>query len=97
MRSIFGLPEKVIHCKNCLMTNQKPFSINESKNHPKLKKLGMPIYKNGLCAACVYSTKKNKQIDWEKREKLLIKMLEKYRKNNGEYDCVVSGSGGKDS
>ena len=64
-------------CKNCLMTNQKPFSVNETKNYPKLKKLGMPIYKNGLCAACVYSLKKNKQIDWEKREKLLIKMLEK--------------------
>ena len=24
-------------------------------------------------------------------------MLEKYRKNNGDYDCIVSGSGGKDS
>ena len=34
-KSIFGLPEKVIHCKKCLMTNQKPFSMNESKNKDK--------------------------------------------------------------
>ena len=97
MTSLFGLPEKVIHCKNCLMTNQKPFSVNESKNTPKQKKLGMTIHKNGLWSACDYSLKKDKEIDWDNREKLLINMLEKYRKNNGEYDCIVSGSGGKDS
>ena len=60
MRSLFGLPEKVIHCKYCLLTNQKPFSVNESKNNPKIKKLGMPIRKNGLCEACVYSSKKKR-------------------------------------
>ena len=97
MKSLFGLPEKVIHCKNCLMTNQKPFSVNESKNSASKKKTGMTIYENGLCAACDYSSKKDKKIDWSKREKLLVQMLEKHRKNNGEYDCVVSGSGGKDS
>ena len=97
MHSLFGLPEKVIHCKNCLMTNQKPFSVNESKNNPKQKKLGMAIYDNGLCAACNYSLKKDKEINWKKREKLLIKMLDKYRRNDGSYDCIVSGSGGKDS
>ena len=31
-KSIFGLPQKVEHCKKCLMTNQKPFSVNETKN-----------------------------------------------------------------
>ena len=97
MTSLFGLPEKVIHCKNCLMTNQKPFSVNESKNTPNKKKLGMEIHENGLCSACDYSFKKDKEIDWDKREKLLVQMLEKYRKNNGDYDCIVSGSGGKDS
>ena len=97
MHSLFGLPERVIHCKNCLMTNQKPFSVNESKNNPKQKKLGMAIYDNGLCAACTYSLKKDKEINWKKREKLLIKMLDKYRRNDGSYDCIVSGSGGKDS
>ena len=32
----------------------------------------------------------------EKRKKL-IKLLDKYRKNDGSYDCLVPGSGGKDS
>ena len=39
VKSLFGLPEKVLHCKNCLLTNQKPFSINESKNKKSLKDL----------------------------------------------------------
>ena len=38
-----------------------------------------------------------KTINWKKREKELLKLLEKYRKNNGEFDCIVPGSGGKDS
>ena len=38
-----------------------------------------------------------KKIDWHKREKLLLKTLDKFRKKNGDYDVVVPGSGGKDS
>ena len=41
--------------------------------------------------------KKKKIIDWEKREEELLKLLDKYRKNDGSYDCLVPGSGGKDS
>ena len=40
---------------------------------------------------------KIKKIDWDSREQELILLLEKHRKNNGEYDCLVPGSGGKDS
>ena len=36
-------------------------------------------------------------IDWETRENELIKLLDKHRSNSGEYDCIVPGSGGKDS
>ena len=38
-----------------------------------------------------------KKINWKKREKELLKLLDKHRKNNGDYDCLVPGSGGKDS
>ena len=31
----------------------------------------------------------------EKKEKELIKICNKYRKSNGEYDVIVPGSGGK--
>ena len=40
-KSLFGLPSKVQHCKKCLLTNQKPFSVNETKNSKDSKKSGL--------------------------------------------------------
>ena len=60
------------------------------------KKDTMNISKEGICDARL-CRKKVKEINWEQRDKDLIKLLEKYRKNDGSYDCIVSGSGGKDS
>ena len=95
--SLFGLPLKVEHCKKCLLTNQKPFSVNETKNFKGSKKSGLQ-FENGICAACQYSESKNNgEIDWKRRESLLKNLLDKYRKTDGGYDCIVSGSGGKDS
>ena len=96
MNSFFGLPEKVKYCKNCLLSNQKPISINENNNSKKTKKIKMSFEKNGICSACEISEKK-KKIDWKLREKKLLRILDKYRKNNNEYDCIIPGSGGKDS
>ena len=92
----FGLPYKVIHCKNCLMTNQKPFSMNETKNFIGSKKNGLQFDDNNICAACNYS-KTKAEINWQEREKKLSEMLSKFRRNDGRYDCIISGSGGKDS
>ena len=58
--SRYGLPEKVEHCSNCLMTNQKPFSINESKSTKKSLKKGLLFNKDKICLACEYNDKKNK-------------------------------------
>ena len=41
------------------------------------------------------TTEKN-EINWKEREIELIDLLKKYKKKSG-YDCVVPGSGGKDS
>jgi len=57
----------------------------------------MAIDGDGVCEACRYSEKKDEGIDWDVREQKLIKMLDDYRLDNGQYDCIVSGSGGKDS
>ena len=92
----FGLPKKVKICKICVMTNQKPHSSNETKNKPNSKKIGMEFSSNGICSACNYNFIKQK-IDWRSREIVLKKLLNKFRKNDGSYDCVVPGSGGKDS
>jgi hypothetical protein len=96
MNSLFGLPEKVEYCKKCLLSNQKPISINENNNSKNTKKIKMNFEESGTCSACEISDKK-KRIDWKLREKKLLKVLDRYRKNNNEYDCIVPGSGGKDS
>ena len=49
-----------------------------------------------MCDACRFAEIKE-QIDWEAREKELLQLCDKYRRDDGRYDCIVPGSGGKDS
>ena len=87
----------VTTCKLCLMTNQKPFSINETKNKiSNQKKSTLHFSDDGICAACK-SIEAKKNIDWDFREKELWKICDLNRSKDGKYDCIVSGSGGKDS
>lgn len=92
----YGLPSKVIFCKNCVMSNQRPISAVEFKHTENSKKITLNINKNGICDACEYA-KKKEGINWEQREKELLRLLDKYRRTDGSYDCIVPGSGGKDS
>ena len=97
MSTLFNLPKKVVFCKKCVMSNQRPASIPEFKHKPNREGAKyLKIDKDGICDACKHAEQKNK-INWEKREKELITLLDKYRKNDGSYDCLVPGSGGKDS
>ncbi len=50
--------------------------------------------KRGWCNACQWSEEK-KRLNWDKRRKELKSILKKY-KSNGDYDCIVPVSGGKD-
>jgi len=92
----YGLPEKVVFCKQCVMSNQKPNSYPEFKHAPDRKAPTLAINKEGVCDACWFA-KKKEEIDWETREQELLKLLDKHRRNDGHYDCLVPGSGGKDS
>ena len=93
--SMYGLPEDVVFCSKCVMSNQRPQSVVEFKNTSN-QKFGLNIDPNSnVCDACNYNETKQK-IDWNKREDELLELLKKYRKSSG-YDCVVPGSGGKDS
>jgi len=93
--SLYGLPEKVVFCKNCVISNQRPSSVIEFRNIGDSKK-GIEIKENQICSACTYNEIK-KKIDWKKREEQFLNLLEKFRKKNDEYDCIVPSSGGKDS
>ncbi|MBF0232788.1 MAG: N-acetyl sugar amidotransferase [Desulfamplus sp.] len=92
----YGLPEEIIFCKRCVMSNQRPVSAVEFKHTSKSKKVTLNIDEEGICDACRHAEEKEK-IDWKKREEELFKLLEKYRRTDGNYDCIVPGSGGKDS
>ena len=39
---------------------------------------------------------KKKNINWSKRKKSLLNLLKKHKKNDGNFDCLVPCSGGKD-
>ena len=92
----YGLPNEVVFCKKCVMSNQRPASAIEFKHTRDSKKTSMNIDEVGVCDACRTAEKKE-AIDWEKRENELLKLLDKYRRTDGHYDCLVPGSGGKDS
>lgn len=92
----YGLPEEVKFCKRCVMSNQRPASTAEHKHTPNSKKTTMNIDSEGVCDACRHAEEKE-NIDWEKREEELLALLDKHRRTDGGYDCLVPGSGGKDS
>ena len=92
----YGLPEKVVFCKRCVMSNQRPASAVEFKHTAQSKKVTLRINEEGVCDACLHADEKAR-IDWKRREDELLKLLDKYRRKDGQYDCMVPGSGGKDS
>lgn len=96
LKTKYGLPSEVIFCTNCVMSNQRPASSVEFKHTATSRKITLNIGSDGICDACRYAREKEK-VNWNDREKELIKLLRKYRKKNGDYDCIISGSGGKDS
>ena len=92
----YGLPNKIIYCNKCVQSNQMPRSTTEFENTIENNKKTLNFNENNICDACLFAEKK-KNINWEEREKELIQLCDKYRKDDGSYDCVAPGSGGKDS
>ncbi len=68
-------------CKKCFMPDTRPGSIFNDK---------------GICQACL-NYEKRETVDWKERKKELRKLCDKYRKDDGSYDCIIPVSGGKDS
>ena len=98
LEAYYGLPKHVQFCKECGMSNQKPNSCYEFEHTINSIKKTMVIQDDGVCDAChAFHNKANGHIDWALREKELRELCDQYRKNDGSYDCLVPGSGGKDS
>ena len=96
LQRFYGLPQEVRFCVKCAFSNQKPNSEREYKHTLETVKPTLNFNDDGICSACSVAEEKT-LVDWEAREKELKKVCDFYRKNDGSYDCLVPGSGGKDS
>jgi N-acetyl sugar amidotransferase len=93
----FGLPREVKFCKRCIISNQRPNSAVEFQHTRETKKATIGFSEDGVCDACSLSEKKHRTIDWAERDKQLRDLCDRFRRKDGAYDCLVPGSGGKDS
>ena len=82
VKQIYNLPDETVFCKKCVVSNQRPrITYNE----------------NGVCSACLWTEFKRTMINWDKKEKELEELCNKFRSKDGSWDVVVPSSGGKDS
>lgn len=69
------------YCKWCIMPETRPDQY---------------INNNGFCNACTSYDKTNK-VNWKKRNEEIIRIIQNLNLNKKRWNCVVPGSGGKDS
>ncbi|MBI4432073.1 MAG: N-acetyl sugar amidotransferase [Candidatus Omnitrophica bacterium] len=81
-KQLDSLPKEVRFCRNCVVSNQRPRTR---------------FTEDGICSACLWAYEKDHAVNWKKRESELEQLLEKHRSKDGSFDCIVPGSGGKDS
>ena len=96
MDTKYGLPLQVKFCSKCCISNQRPNSTVEYNHTEQSKKKTIHFDEEGVCDACRVAEKK-KETDWQAREEELKKLCEAHRSRDGRHDCIVPGSGGKDS
>jgi N-acetyl sugar amidotransferase len=71
---------KLRWCSNCLAMSTRPRLTFDAR---------------GWCNACVW-TENKKTLDWPARQRQLESLLNKHRRSDGRFDCLVPVSGGKD-
>jgi len=92
----YGLPLEVKYCTKCTMSNQRPSSEREFSSKKDAKKRIIEFDQEGVCSACRHNENKD-LINWDDREEQLSELCDRHRRNDGTFDCIVPGSGGKDS
>jgi N-acetyl sugar amidotransferase len=95
-KPFYGLPLEVKFCRSCVISNQRPSSTAEFKNNGQAPKQAIHFDNQGICDACRVKEQKA-AIDWAAREQELRDLCDRHRRHDGRYDCLVPGSGGKDS
>jgi N-acetyl sugar amidotransferase len=95
--AFYGLPGEVRFCTSCVISNQRPNSTVEFEHTANSRKATIRFDDHGVCDACRLAETKRTEIDWNERDRQLQILCDRYRKNGAGYDCLVPGSGGKDS
>lgn len=93
----YGLPADVHFCRKCVISNQRPNSSIEFQHTTESRKATIHFDKEGICDACRLAEQKKNSIDWAERDRALRDLCDRYRGDGSHYDCIVPGSGGKDS
>jgi len=93
----YGLPTEIKFCKSCVISNQRPNSAVEYTHTQDSKKKTIHFDEHGICDACRIAEQKKTKIDWLHRESELQDLCDRHRSLDGSYDCILPGSGGKDS
>lgn len=96
-KTLFGLPEEVVFCKKCVISNQRPNSAVEYQHNKESLKSTIAFGQDGICDACKFAEKKSTEINWQEREEQLFELAKKHAGSPNKYNCIVPGSGGKDS
>jgi N-acetyl sugar amidotransferase len=77
IKKLYNLPEKVVFCVRCTMSNQRPrISFDE----------------RGVCSACNYAVFKH-TLDWAKREEELAVLCDRFRQKSGYDVLVPCSGG----
>ena len=96
-RALYGLPTDVRFCRSCVISNQRPNSAVEYEHTIATAKATINFDDEGVCDACRVAERKRTGIDWDARRAELQELCDRFRRDDGRYDCLVPGSGGKDS
>ena len=76
-------PPAMGYCSNCV--------------YPASSAVPLAFDENGVCSGCKVADQRD-SVDWDRREKLFLRLIEDYRSKDGSnYDCIIPVSGGKDS
>ena len=68
LEAYYGLPNQVVFCKRCVMSNQRPSSYPEFRHTKDRKTPTLHIDDEGICDACRYAEKKE-HIDWKTQKR----------------------------
>jgi N-acetyl sugar amidotransferase len=96
LKTKYNLPREIRFCQRCVISNQRPNSVVEYNHTVESGKKTIHFDANDVCDACRVKDEK-KATDWAQRERELKELCDRHRSHDGSYDCLIPGSGGKDS